>query len=160
MKTCPNCGEWLGNNADSCFKCRYDFKTGKVISIEEERKQQGILEEQIRLKEQQRQEIEAKRKEREETVKKEKIEFIQKLPLYEYATEVITDDRSGGINRSLLNETLARYAKECWRLHTALSNELGKNSSSVGYGGISYGTNATIDQTILIFERMISKGNL
>ncbi len=27
MKTCPNCGELLGNGVDSCFKCGYDFIT-------------------------------------------------------------------------------------------------------------------------------------
>ena len=168
MKTCPNCGEILGTHVDSCFKCRYDFNIGKVMTMEELKKiRSASIEDQKRIIEQVKLEEETKRKEyeknireREEQAEKEKLDFVQKLPLYEYATEIIMDNRSGGINQSSLNYTLEKYAKEGWRLHTALTNEAGKNTSSSGYGGVSVGTNATIDQTILIFERMISKGSL
>ncbi len=178
MKTCPNCGEILGTHADTCFKCKYDFEAGKVLTAEEKLQREQVVEE-LRLqrekeereleekREQEKKELEEKlreyerkRKEREEQARKEKLEFIQKLPLYEYATEVISDTRSGGMNVSLLNETLQKYAKDGWRLHTALSNELGKNSTTIGLGGISAGVNATMDQTVLIFERLIHKGSL
>ena len=156
MKSCPNCGEILGTHADSCFKCRYDFTIGRVLSREDLDKKQEIIDEQMRI----RKEREEKQREREEQIKREKLDFIQKLPMYEYATEVIYDKRSGGADIITLSETLARYARDGWRLHTAFTNEAGKNATTVGLGSVSLGTNATMDQTILIFERMISKGTL
>lgn len=178
MKSCPNCGELLGEYADSCFKCRYDYSIGRVRTKQEleeiaqqkeqqEREKRELEERRIiqEKEEAERQRIlEQKRAERirKETEKQEKIkrEFIDKLPVYEYVTEVITDDRSGMVNQSLLESILADYAKDGWRLHTALSNEAGKNTNSIGYGGVSVGKNATIEQTILIFERLVSPGTL
>ena len=49
---------------------------------------------------------------------------------------------------------------EGWKLHSVITNEIGKNISAVSIGGITGGTNATVDEIILIFERMVSKGNL
>ncbi len=35
MKTCPNCNELLGNDVNTCFKCKYDFELGRVVTKEE-----------------------------------------------------------------------------------------------------------------------------
>lgn len=35
MKTCINCGELIGDNADECFKCHYNYKYKRVISPQE-----------------------------------------------------------------------------------------------------------------------------
>lgn len=35
MKKCPNCEELLGDNAEKCFKCRYDFNLKRVITQDE-----------------------------------------------------------------------------------------------------------------------------
>lgn len=75
--------------------------------------------------------------------------------LYEYEIESITDSATGYINKGELKELLTRYASKGWRLKFALTNELGINKSSVGYGGFAAGTNATIDETLLIFERKV-----
>lgn len=75
--------------------------------------------------------------------------------LYEYEIESITDSATGYINKGELKELLTRYARKGWRLKFALTNELGINKSSVGYGGFAAGTNATIDETLLIFERKV-----
>lgn len=75
--------------------------------------------------------------------------------LYEYEIESITDSATGYINKGELKELLTRYARKGWRLKFALTNELGINKSSVGYGGFATGTNATIDETLLIFERKV-----
>ncbi len=32
MKTCPNCGEIVGDSVESCFKCQYNFVRRKVLS--------------------------------------------------------------------------------------------------------------------------------
>ncbi len=55
---------------------------------------------------------------------------------------------------------MTEYAMEGWKLHSVITNEIGKNISAVSIGGITGGTNATVDEIILIFERMVSKGNL
>lgn len=47
------------------------------------------------------------------------------------------------------------YAGDGWRLHSVVVNEAGKNASSTSMGGLTVGTNSTIDVTILIFERCI-----
>lgn len=75
--------------------------------------------------------------------------------LYEYEIESITDSNTGSINKGRLKDLLTKYASKGWRLKFALTNELGVNRSSFGYGGISTGTNATIDETLLIFERKV-----
>lgn len=47
------------------------------------------------------------------------------------------------------------YAEKRWKLHTMVVNEIGKNSSAVGIAGIGTGVNATIDVTMMVFERCI-----
>lgn len=34
MKTCPNCGELIGDSVDCCFNCNYSFKYKSVIKKE------------------------------------------------------------------------------------------------------------------------------
>lgn len=55
---------------------------------------------------------------------------------------------------------MTEYAMEGWKLHSVITNKIGKNISAVSIGVITGGTNATVDEIILIFERMVSKGNL
>lgn len=73
--------------------------------------------------------------------------------IYEYSTEVIYDAFSGYANASMINQTLADYAKQGWRLHTALANDLGIAESAP----VNEVTDANIKRstgtTILIFER-------
>lgn len=131
MRNCPNCNEILGNNVDVCFRCGYDFKRLQEIRIEEF-----------------------------EQINAEKEETISKNPVYEYRTEYLMDDASGILNKRNLDSVLTRYAIDGWRLHTMVVNEAGKNSTTVGIGGISSGTNATMDVTILVFERCVKAGEL
>ena len=76
---------------------------------------------------------------------------------YEYYVMSIVDD-DGRVNVDKLNQRLNRLGKENWRLKCATTNELGKNVSSGGFGGFSRGTNMTINETILIFERFVNEG--
>ena len=64
-----------------------------------------------------------------------------------------TDKRIIDTNELMLN--LNSLGIEGWHLVSAYSNEIGHTSSSSGFGGFSTGTNATIDQNILIFERFV-----
>lgn len=140
LKTCPNCNEMVGTNASTCFKCNYDFTLRRVRTEVDEKNKE----------EKQKQE-----KERKEQIAKQREDVIKKNPLYEYQTVKICDLSTGEPNIKEINETLEKFAEENWRLHTAMSNEIGKTMNSSGYGGMSSGTNATICATVLIFERCI-----
>lgn len=75
---------------------------------------------------------------------------------YEYTLDVINDKASGAANIDAIQQSLQKYASEGWRLVTIFTNEIGKNAISVGGIGI----NATMDQSILIFERKIQHTKL
>lgn len=75
--------------------------------------------------------------------------------LYEYEMVKIANLSNGESDMSSINRELAIHAANGWRLHTIYSNELGKNASSVGADGLSSGTNSTICEDILIFEKRI-----
>ena len=74
---------------------------------------------------------------------------------YQYQTVTILDNGSGNVNEYQITNTLNAYALDGWHLKTAYCNEVGRQSSSFGYGGISSGSNSTLDQHILIFEKFI-----
>ena len=142
MKTCPKCKELVGDNVDSCFNCNYNFILKRVPSYEET----------IEFQEN----IAAVKKKQEE----ERIELIKSAPRYEYTTARIIDNADGSTNQMQLQSVLMEYANAGWKLHSVITNEIGKNVSSVSIGGFTGCTNATMDEVILIFERMISRGNL
>ena len=119
MRKCPKCGEMIGDNATSCFKCG---NKGNVISYEEEK---DLL----------------------------KIKSLNSL--YEYKVISLVDDATGLLSPDRLSLVLNSYASSGWRLREVIVNEVGKSTFGVGYGGISSGTNATIDTTMLILERKI-----
>jgi len=66
----------------------------------------------------------------------------------DYRIEVV-NDRMGATDIQTLSNILQRYSDSGWKLKSVFTNELGKNSVSVG----SIGVNSTSDQTVLIFER-------
>ena len=75
---------------------------------------------------------------------------------YEYTLDVINDKASGAANIDAILQSLQKHASEGWRLVTIFTNEIGKNAISVGGIGI----NATMDQSMLIFERKIQQTKL
>lgn len=76
---------------------------------------------------------------------------------YEYDVAVIHDTCYGSTNINQLKTVLMKYSLEGWRLVHIFTNELGKSASSLTVGSITSGSNSTVDQTILIFERMIKE---
>ena len=74
---------------------------------------------------------------------------------YEYKVISLSDNQYGERNVGELSSMLNSLGRDGWHLKCAYSNEMGHNSTSGGIGGFSTGTNATIDQNILIFERFI-----
>lgn len=65
---------------------------------------------------------------------------------YEYKIETVSDSVVlGKVPIKDMEDVLRSYAQKGWRLHTALTNERGKNAVA--------GVNATVNETIFIFER-------
>lgn len=144
MKSCPNCEELLGDSVNVCFKCNYDFNLKRIINKNEVNQRRIIAE---------NQQIKAAVLAEERKLQRER--QLEKNPQYEYKSVVIDDSTDGTINNSLLQNILDEHAYKGWRLHSAFSNEVGKCSNSVFVGFLGTTVNATIDQTILIFERCI-----
>lgn len=78
------------------------------------------------------------------------IEQYETQQFYEYQVEIV-EDISGSTNTSKLRKILNQYAEEGYRVKNIFTNEIGKNEFRIN--GI--GTNSTIDQVIIIFERAI-----
>ncbi len=74
---------------------------------------------------------------------------------YEYKVLNVYDQKGGIINSEQIMAQLNYFGRQGWHLRCAFTNELGRNSSSVGLGGFSVGTNSTIDQSVLILERFL-----
>ena len=82
----------------------------------------------------------------------------------EYDVVCIRDRSTGSENMGDLIESIQKHSELGWRIKSIFTNELGVNSSTTSFGkstgGInvrtSVGTNATIEQTIIIYERPLS----
>ena len=76
--------------------------------------------------------------------------------LMEYDVVCIKDNYTGSAYIEGLKESIQKHSELGWRIKSIFTNEVGKNSHTVTVGGYSAGTNATIDQTIIIYERPLS----
>ena len=92
---------------------------------------------------------------KQETIKQFRYDTINKNPLFEYTTNTRSSNGNGMINIDELNKSLMNHSKEGWKLHSTIVNEVGKNTLNIEIGNIASGTNATVDITILIYERCI-----
>lgn len=144
MKTCPECGELVGDSVESCFNCNYNFNYKRKVTKNE------IEEEKNKLEEKRRKQLEV-----EKIKENERITQLSKNPIYEYQTVIVNNLETGEINQIEFQRALETWSQKGWRLHSVFNNELGKTSSSIAVGFIGSNVNATIDQTVLIFERCI-----
>ena len=145
MKKCPNCQELIGDAVSVCFNCGWNFDDPSENDKAAERE---------RLRRKQEEERRAQEEERKKEEQRKALGKIADLnDLYEYLVLSVMDDSSGSANTYHISNMINQYAMQRWRLHSIFTNEVGKNSSSSGYGGVSSGTNATIDQTIIVLER-------
>lgn len=72
-------------------------------------------------------------------------------PLYEYDVVVIKEDKSGVMDVQKLRDALSKHSALGWRLKCVINDELMKDGTAI-YG---METHRTIQQHILIFERLI-----
>lgn len=153
MKTCPECSELLGDSVMRCFNCNYDYSYGRVINSNEIRK----------YKEERQKELSKSDEERQKELfelKKLQQQQLANNPRYEYQSVIINDTRSGEIDYESFQNALTLYSQEGWKLHTIFTNEVGKTSTAVMIGFLGGSVNATIDQTVLVFERCIKHGDI
>lgn len=152
---CGNCGQVVNDlmrEAGMCINC--GALANEFISEEEYRRRYLEIENIEKKKEREKRENE-ERKEREKL--ENEIRIKKNNDKYEYVVETMYDDSTGYVNIQRLSDLMNFYANNGWRLKSIISNEVGKNVTSVGIGGISSGNNATIDQIILVFERLIMR---
>ena len=128
----------------------------KRIVEEKLRKEQLAVEAKIQQESRERREAELQHSIAVEALKKTGAEGY-----YQYKAISLMDvgglfrSNSGRVNTEAMTQTLNALGMEGWHLVTAYSNELGKNAMSGGAGGVLLGTNSTVDENILIFERFV-----
>lgn len=157
MKKCPNCGELIGDSVTKCFSCFFDMTNPEANKLAE---QNRIQKEREALEKKQKEDAERQRLAEENRIKaiREKNERIFSLnDLYEYDIVSIPDLQSGESNTSIITSVITQHAQNGWRLHTIYTNEIGKTSQPQVFSFTTI--NATIEQTIIIFERVIAKAN-
>lgn len=144
MKKCPNCGELIGDNVSECFNCHYNYIYKRIITQQERKIERDKKNELIK-----------KHLEDKISLEKDKEKQIKNNPIYEYDTVVVNDNNDGTTNKNEIQNVLNKYSQNGWKLHSITTNEVGKTLTGVSIGFIGSNINATICQTILIFERCI-----
>lgn len=74
---------------------------------------------------------------------------------FEYAVETVRDRDNGGADEGSLNDVLSMYGEKGWKLKFCFTDEVGVESHSATVAGYTTGTNATINEIVLIFEREV-----
>jgi hypothetical protein len=140
---------------DLIIEDQEDLYTAEEFAILKQERENRRTEEERRRAEEERQ-----RREREAARKREM--FMNRVAnlkangydgYYEYRSLSLTDDNAGGIYTDTIDNRLNDLALDGWRLVSSYTNELGRNTTP----GTAYsaGSNSTIDQHILIFERFV-----
>lgn len=102
-----------------------------------------------------RKEAEVKEQKEQEELQAKTSELLKINSQYEYKVEIVRDNADGSTNVTLMENTISRFATQGWRLINCYTNETGKNSKYVGVGGFGEESNATMDETVLVFERCV-----
>lgn len=165
MKECPNCKELIGDTAENCFNCHYNFRLGRIPDKVDQDKLKQINEHRIE-KEQNFQMYHQQEVFKNEKIKDALIEEIQhisqnksmnllKNPYYEYKAVQLSDSKKGFLPGWTLQNTLTKYANEGWRLHTMSTNIVSSTAVGISKGGANLGVGSTTEITTLVFERCI-----
>ena len=176
------CGEENPDSSTFCQSCgtkiSHIFNHSDVERMKNEVRQKELKEKLCKEEEERKKREEEKRKQEEERKRQEefyaeqerrrteereknriRIQTLKNMGhdgYYEYKTISLMDEsglfkQTGRVNIQKMTEIMNELGQDGWHLVTAYSNELGKNSTSIG----GFGTNSTLDEHILIFERFI-----
>ena len=129
LKKCPICKKNVNYDTEICSDCGFAFNVVDVIEYQEIAK-----------------------------IYNARLEQIKKNPYYEYDYVVVPNLSDGSTNKERIEEVITSHAMQGWRLVTMYSNELGKNTMGVAVGGVGGGTNATMCEDVMVFERCIKAG--
>lgn len=129
LKKCPICKKNVNYNMKICSECGFAFETVPTIEYEEIAQMYNA-----------------------------RLEQYKKNPFYEYDYIVVPNKPDGTTNKERIQEIISSHAMQGWRLITMYSNELGKNSMGVSVAGIGGGTNTTMCEDVMVFERCIKAG--
>lgn len=129
LKKCPICKKNVNYETEICSDCGFSFNVVDAIEYQEIAKMYNI-----------------------------RLEQIKKNPFYEYDYVVIPNMADGSTDKDRIQEVISSHAMQGWRLVTMYSNELGKNSMGVVVASVGGGTNATMCEDVMVFERCIKSG--
>ena len=129
LKKCPICKKNVNYDTQICSDCGYAFTTMSTIEDNEIAKMYNA-----------------------------RIEQYKKNPFYEYDYIVVPNKSDGSTDQENIREIITSHAMQGWRLVTMYSNEIGKNTIGVSVAGVGGGTNATMCEDVLVFERCIKGG--
>lgn len=130
MKSCPNCGELLGDRVDQCFNCNYSFILKRVITMEEiaekRKKEDTAREEAIRRDEESRKQAEMKRIQQE----KRKAEFEKRKSEFLITTGFDFQNHSITKYCGIVSSDIALGTGPLTELSAVLSDFMGTKSSA------------------------------
>lgn len=126
LKKCPVCKKNVNYDTEICSDCGFAFNVIDTVEFQEIAK-----------------------------IYNARLEQIKKNPYYEYDYVVVPNLSDGSTNKERIEEIVSNHAMQGWRLITMYSNELGKNSMGVAVGGVGGGTNTTMCEDVMVFERCI-----
>ena len=129
LKKCPVCKKNVNYDTEICSDCGYAFNVIDMMEYQEIAK-----------------------------IYNARLEQIKKNPYYEYDYVVVPNLSDGSTNKERIKEVITSHAMQGWRLVTMYSNELGKNTMGVAVGGVGGGTNTTMCEDVMVFERCIKAG--
>lgn len=126
LKKCPVCKKNVNYDTAICSDCGFAFDIVDVIEYQEIAK-----------------------------IFNARLAQIKKNPYYEYDYVVVPNLSDGSTNKERIEEVITSHAMQGWRLITMYSNELGRNSMGVAVVGVGGGTNTTMCEDVMVFERCI-----
>lgn len=122
LKKCPICKKNVNYDTEICSDCGFVFNAMPVLEYN-----------------------------RIAQMYNKRLEQYKVNPFYEYDYIVIQNKSDGSTDKETIKNTIESHAMQGWKLITMYSNEIGKNTITVG----GVGGNVTICEDILIFERCI-----
>lgn len=125
LKMCPICKKKVNYNTEICSGCGFAFNVVSTFEYNEIAK-----------------------------IYNARLEQYKKNPFYEYDYIVVPNQSDGSTDKERIKSIITSHAMQGWRLVTMYSNEIGKNTITVG----GVGSNVTICEDILVFERCIKSG--
>lgn len=83
------------------------------------------------------------------------LDFVMTNP--KFLVKTFVDEKNGGFSAFKLELVINYYYENGWKLYKIFTNTLGVNSQNTSINGFGVGNNSTIEETVVVFERMDSE---